>query len=280
MTDIGWHAPPALLTRFAADPSAIDDTTAGSLEAHLVSCPSCRRALNGAAGPALVDASWSAIAERIDAPRQHVVLRLLGSIGVSSALARILAATPSLQAAGLAAIVAVATAAVVASRTAGALGPFLLIAPLAPLAAVAATFAASADPGGEAGVATPLHGVGLVVRRAVAVLAVTFVTLGVAAFALPELGPHAAAWVVPGLALALGAVALGTWVRVEVAVSLLAGGWLLAVSTVWWAGDRGPVADTATFAASGQLTALAIAAAAATLVAVRRDRFATLEAFR
>jgi len=280
MTDIDWHAPPRLLTRFAADPNAIDSTTAASLEAHLVGCAECRRALSAAADPSAVAASWDAIAERIDLPHEHLVLRLLGRVGIDSALVRIVAATPALQAAGLVAIVAVAAAAAVASRTAGAAGPFLLVAPLAPLAAVAAAFAPSADPAGEAGVATPLHGVGLVVRRAVAVLGVTFVTLGVAALALPDLGPRAVAWVLPGLALAVGSVALGTWVRIEAAVSILVAGWMFVVWTVWIAGERGPVVETATFAAAGQLASLAVVAGAAVLVVVRRDRFATLEVFR
>ncbi len=279
MTDDPWHVPPGLLHRFAADPGAIDSTTATSVEAHLVGCASCRTVLEGS-DPALTAASWSAIADRIDRPREHLVVRVLGRVGVSSALARTLAATPALQAAGLAATVAVAAAAALASRSAGALGPFLLVAPLAPLAAVAAAFASSSDPAGEAGIATPLHGVGLVVRRAIAVLGVTFVTLGLAALALPDLGPGAAAWVLPGLALAVGAVALGTWVRIEAAVSILAATWVVVVWAVWLAGDRGAVVDTAAFAAGGQVASLAIAAVAALLVVLRRDRFATLEAFR
>lgn len=278
MTD--WHAPPGLLARFGADPSAVDSTTAASLEAHLVGCTDCRRALGEAADPGLITASWDAIAQRIDVPREHLVLRLLDRMGVSSALARILAATPALQAAFVVTIVAVAAAATVASRTADALGPFLVIAPLAPLATVAVAFASSTDPAGEAGVATPLHGVGLVVRRAAAVLGVTFVTLGVAALALPDLGLRAAAWVLPGLALALGALAMGTWVRVEVAVPVLATAWVTAVWTVWVTGGRGPVVDTSTFAATGQAASLAAAVVAVAVLAARRDRFETLEAFR
>jgi hypothetical protein len=278
MTDIDWHAPPGLLARFAADPNAIDGATAASLEAHLVRCAECRRALGAAVDPSLITASWDAIAARIDVPREHLVLRLLAWVGIDSALARILAATPALQAAGLAAIVVVAAAAAVASRTSD--GPFLLVAPLVPLAAVAAAFASSSDPAGEAGIASPLHGVGLVVRRAVAVLGVTFVTLAVASLTLPDLGPRAASWVLPGLALAVGSLALGTWVRIEVAVSILAASWIVVVWTVWFAGDRGPVVDTATFAVAGQLASLAVAVAAAALVVVRRSRYATLEAFR
>jgi hypothetical protein len=83
------------------------------------------------------------------------------------------------------------------------------------------------------------------------------------------------------LALALGALAVGTWLRVEVAVGVLTGAWLLAVSSVWWLAGRDiPLADSATFSVTGQMTALAAAVAAATIAAARRDHFATLEAFR
>jgi len=103
----------------------------------------------------------------------------------------------------------------------------------------------------------------------------------VAALALPDLGASAAAWVLPALALAAGALALATWLRVEVAVATLGAGWLLAVATAWWvAGREAPVADAATFAVAGQLTALLVAGVGVAVVAARRDRFATLEAFR
>ncbi|MBA2282135.1 MAG: zf-HC2 domain-containing protein [Acidimicrobiia bacterium] len=280
MTHTDWHAPPELLTRYADAPATIDDMTASSIEAHLVACAECRRHLSATADPALAVVSWSAIAERIDQPHPTPVERLLGWVGIESGLARVVAATPGLQAAGVATVVLLAAAAALASRSAGAVGPFLLVAPLAPLAAVAVAFAPAADPAGEAGIATPLHGAGLMVRRAAAVLAVTFTTLGLTALALPDLGPRAAAWVLPGLALALGALALSTWLRVEVAVSALAAAWLTAVWSLYWAaGHAGPVADSATFTAVGQVTSLAVAAVAAALIVVRRDRFATPEGF-
>lgn len=280
MTHTDWHAPPALLARYTDAPATIDDITAASIEAHLVACADCRRHLSANAHPALATASWNAITRRIDQPHATPVERLLGWVGIESGLARVVAATPGLQIAGLALVVVLAAAAALASRSAGAVGPFLLVAPLAPLAAVAVAFAPAADPAGEAGIATPMHGAGLMVRRAVAVLAVTFTTLGLAALALPDLGPRAAAWVLPGLALALGALALSTWLRIEVAVSALAVAWLTTVWSLYWAaGHSGPIVDTAAFAAAGQLTSLTIATAAAALIVIRRDRFATLEAF-
>jgi len=281
MTSTDWHAPPALLARFVNDPAAVDDATASSIEAHLVACTDCRRQLTAAADPAVAATSWATIADRIDRPRPVLLERLLHHLGIGSGIARLLAATPALQLAGLTAVAILAAAAVTLSRATDAEGPFLVLAALAPLAAVAVSFAQAADPAGEAGIATPMHGAGLVVRRAIAILIVSFGLLGVAALAGPDLSPTAAAWVLPALALALGALALGTWLRVEVAVTVLAGGWLLTVWSVWWfAGHDVAVADSATFAASGQSVALAITVVAAAVVAVRRDHFATLEAFR
>ncbi len=274
----GWHVPPALLARFADDPRAVDEITAASIDAHLPACADCRQRLSAAAAPTLAATSWAAVADRIDRPRPTVLERILHRLGFGTGTTRLLAATPALQAAGLAAVAVLAVTAGVLSRTAGADGPFLVLAPLVPLAAVAASFASAADPAGEAGVGTPLHGAGLVLRRASVILAVNLGLLGAAALALPDLGPAAAAWVLPSLALALGALALGTWLRAEVAVATLAGGWLLTVWSLWWlAGHHLGVADSATFAGPGQMAALAAAAAAVTVVIARRDRFATLE---
>jgi hypothetical protein len=281
MTDAHWHVPQALLARVADDSNAVDDITAASIDAHLLACAECRQALTAAAAPALAATSWAAVADRIDQPRTTVLERLLRRLGMGSGTTRLLAATPALQAAGLVAVAVVAVTAGVLSRTAGADGIFLVLAPLVPLGAVAASFASAADPAGEAGVGTPLHGAGLVLRRASAILAVNLGLLGAAALALPDLGPSAAAWVLPALALALGALALGTWMRAEVAVATLASGWLLTVWALWWsAGHDIAVADSATFAATGQVAALAATAAAVVVLVARRDRFATLEVVR
>jgi hypothetical protein len=281
MTDAHWHVPPPLLAGFADDPGAVDDVTAASIDAHLLACADCRQGLTAAAAPVLAAASWAAVADRIDRPRLTMLERLLRRLGIGSGTGRLLAATPALQAAGLVTVAVVAVAAGVLSRTAGADGLFLVLAPLVPLGAVAASFASAADPAGEAGVGTPLHGAGLVLRRAGAILTVNFGLLGAAALVLPDLGPSAAAWVLPALALALGSLALATWLRAEVAVATLAAGWLLTVWSLWWfAGHDIAVADSATFATAGQMAALAGTAAALTVLVARRDRFATLEVVR
>lgn len=281
MTNIDWHAPPDLLARFAHDPAAVDDMSAASVEAHLVVCAACRRQMTAAVSPARVTASWDAIADRIDQPLPTLLERVLRRIGFADSFGRLLAATPALQGAGLLAVCVLAAGAVMLSLIAKAEGPFLVLAPLVPLAAVAASFAPAADPAGEAGVATPMHGAGLVVRRAVAIVGVTFGVFGAAALALPNFGPAAAAWVLPALALTVGTLALGTWLRVEVAVAVLTGAWLAGVWSAWWlAGPDIPLADSAPFSVGGQMTAAVVAVTAATIAATRRGHFATLEAFR
>lgn len=280
MTTTDWHVPDTLLRRFTEDPRGIDDVTASSIEAHVVGCPTCQERMRAVLPASVVADSWEALVDRIDRPRPNLVERLLERIGVSGDIARLLGATPALRIAGLIAVAVLAAAAAVLSRHAGAEGPFLVLAPLAPLGAVAASFAPANDPAGEAGVATPLHGAGLVVRRALAVLLVTFGALGAASLALPDLGLAAAGWVLPSLALALGALGLSTFVRIEVAVGALSGTWLLVVWTLRWFGARGlAYAASPAFSLAGQLTALAVALVAVALLVARRDRFATLEVF-
>ena len=277
-TGPGWHAPRGLLARFAVNPAGTDAVTASSLESHLVACPGCRAVLADAA-PLDVAASWDAVADRIDRPRPSLAERFLERLGLGGGLARVVGATPALQLAGLAAIAGLAIAATVLSRTADAGGPFLVLAPLVPLAAVAATFAPAADPAGETGVATPLHGVGLALRRAAIVVGVTFALLALAALAVPGLSLSSAAWVLPALALALGSLALGTWWRVEVCAGGLAAAWLVATASMRLVeGRHFALADTAVFGPTGQVAALAATLLALAVLAGRFDRYATLEA--
>ena len=99
---------------------------------------------------------------------------MLGRVGFDEAAARLVAATPALRAAWLAAVALVVGVVVVACQAADSDGLFLAIAPLLPLAGVAAVFAPGTEPAGEIGSATPLMGFGLVVRRAELVLVTSF----------------------------------------------------------------------------------------------------------
>ena len=274
----GWHASASSLARFAADPAGLDDASASSIESHLVACAACRSQL-ATVSPLDVTASWEAVADRVDRPRMPLVERLLERIGVGSGLARLVGATPGLWLAGLAAVTILAVAAVVVSNTADAVGPFLVLAPLVALAAVAASFAPAADPAGETGVATPLHGVGLALRRAAVVVTTTFAVLGVAALGVPGLGIESAAWVLPAVALVVGSLALGTWWRIEVCASALAVAWVAITSSLRLTQGRHlALVDTALFSTTSQMAALAAALVAGLVLAARSDCYATLEA--
>ena len=274
-TDDNWHAPAEILERFLSN--AVDPVTAASVEMHLVACTSCRKVLRALSDPHLAEASWDAIADRIDQPQASAVERLARRVGVRDGIARVVAATPALRLAGLTAIALVAVGAASASRVADAEGPFLLLAPIVPLVAVAATFARATDPAGETGLAAPLSGVGLLVRRAVVVLGVTFALLGIAA-PFSAVGSAAAAWVLPALALTFAALAVATWLPVEASVGGLAAVWFAGVLTVRFLTGFGTAfADSAVFTATGQLVALATIAVAGAVLVVRRERFATLE---
>ncbi len=276
-----WHVPAAILARFGSDPAAIDDVTATSVEAHLTACTGCRRQMASTIDPAALSASWDAIADRVDRPQRAPLEWVLDRIGFRSDVVRLVAATPALQGIALLTACVVAGGAAVLSRTADTEGVFLALAPLIPLVMVAASFAPAADPAGEAGISTPVHGIGLVMRRALVVVGLSLIILGAASFALADLGSEAMAWVLPAIALASAALALGTWLRIEIAVGVLGGGWLLALWSAWWlTGPGSTLADTPIFSSIGQLTALVAAVAGLAVVATRRDRFSTMEVFQ
>lgn len=277
-----WHVPPGAMARFAAAPAALDPVWASSVEAHLAACGECRAALADLADPAELARSWAAVADLVDRPRPSPAERALVRLGFGAASARLLAATPVLRATGLAAVAVFAGGAVVASRHAEANGPFLLLAPLLPLLVTALAFVPSADPAGEAGLAAPVSGAGLVLRRAVVLLGVAFTVLGVAAVALPGgEAAGAAAWVLPALALATGALALGTWLPAEVAATGLGFGWCSALVVLRWRAGRGTsFAEVAVFSPVGQTAALALTLVAVALLVARRQLLGTVEVFR
>ena len=277
----GWHVPPTLIDRFTTDPSSVDSASAASLEAHLLACDRCRDAVNKSFGDMALEESWQRVATLIDTPRLSMLERALLRLGVSDSTARLLAGTPSLSLASLGSVVTLAALMVASSRITNSTGGFLVVAPLLPLLAVVAAFASVADPVGEAAVPTPLHGVGLVLRRSVGVLAAVFLVLALADLAIGDLDAPVIAWLLPALALPVGALALGTWLRAEVAATALGLGWIATVLGVRWIdGLSTDFADSTTFAPPGQAFALACLLGSAAVVAVRRDRFQVMEGVR
>ncbi|MGW5180615.1 zf-HC2 domain-containing protein [Streptomyces cyaneofuscatus] len=145
-----------------------------------------------------------------------------GTTGVPPRLSRaarvVWAAGPALRGAWLVALVVVALGAVALSYGAGlgaSVRPLLLVtAPVLPLAGVALSYGLHADPLYEIATSTPSGGLRLLLTRAAAVLAVSVPALTLAGAVLPVEagGPGAAAWLLPGLALTLAALALGSFV--------------------------------------------------------------------
>ncbi|WP_404948778.1 zf-HC2 domain-containing protein [Streptomyces sp. ARC14] len=145
-----------------------------------------------------------------------------GTTGVPPRLSRVArvvwAAGPALRGAWLVPLVVVVLGAVALSYGAGlgaSVRPLLLVtAPVLPLAGVALSYGLHADPLYEIATSTPAGGLRLLLTRAAAVLAVSVPALTLAGAVLPVAagGPGAAAWLLPGLALTLAALALGSFV--------------------------------------------------------------------
>ncbi|MEV6940405.1 zf-HC2 domain-containing protein [Streptomyces sp. NPDC051132] len=149
-------------------------------------------------------------------------------------VARLLwAAGPAVRGAWLPAVLGVALAALGLSYGAGFPGAralLLALAPVLPVAGVAVSYGPHADPLHEVAAATPGGGLRLALTRTVAVLTVSLPLLTLTGLLLPASGaPAAAAWLLPGLALALASLALASVVGCRAAATLTGGGWLCAV---------------------------------------------------
>jgi hypothetical protein len=273
-----WHAAPQLLARFAMEPERLDNVTASSIEAHLVDCDHCRRAVADSVEPSAIALSWNRIVDEVDRPQRSVAERILGWMFPDD-VARVVAATPALRLSWLVAVVAVIAAAVAASRTADDLTPFLAFAPLVPLAGVALSFWPAPDPAGEAALATPMHGAGLVLRRTVIVLATSLVVLLAGTAALPGLEWRAVGWILPAIGLSLVALALSTWLAPLTATVAAAIGWEVAVVMTGIV-DRAPraIADGPLFGPVGQLACALLIPPALVALSVRQLRLSTMEA--
>ncbi|MFJ7325076.1 zf-HC2 domain-containing protein [Streptomyces cyaneofuscatus] len=215
-----------------------------------------------------------------------------GTTGVPPRLSRaarvVWAAGPALRGAWLVALVVVALGAVALSYGAGlgaSVRPLLLVtAPVLPLAGVALSYGLHADPLYEIATSTPSGGLRLLLTRAAAVLAVSVPALTLAGAVLPVAagGPGAAAWLLPGLALTLAALALGSFVGGRRGAAAVGAAWLAFVVAPATAG--GPAGAALMAGAAPYFAGPAVqsgwaagAAACALLLAARRRTFDHLQ---
>ncbi|MGW7420417.1 zf-HC2 domain-containing protein [Streptomyces sp. NPDC054813] len=295
-----WHASDDLTLRYAD--GSLPEADAWSLEKHLEVCTDCATRVSAAV---LETAAGVELAEIRDLILTATATRPKGARGSdmcgSAAWARATPAGPrrpprlhpalwslgpALRGTWLLALLAVVVGAVLLNRAAGyeaARTVLLTLAPVVPVAGVALSYGPHADPLYEITAATPSGGLRLALTRTAAVLAVSLPALTVTGAALPASGaPGAAAWLLPGLALTLGSLALASYVGCRTATAVTGGGWLAAVLVPAVAAHGGPF----TARLAGQLSArfdgtqagwAAAAVACAALLAVRRGAYDHLE---
>ena len=259
---------------------SVTAATAAAIEAHLMSCAGCRAeladvAISADAGLVNQQSVWDGVLESVDRPKRSITERLLGVMRVRPDTAKLLATTPALRLAWLAAVVFVAAFAVAAARMEED-GPWLLlvIAPLLPVAGVATAYGPALDPTYEIGLAAPVSGLRLTLLRTLAVIATTLPLLAVAALVAPGSGWVVFGWVLPSFALVAITLALSTAISPERAGVVVGVGWLVAVVVLIDRDRAGDFVDKSLILhSSGQTTVAVVAAIGAAIVATRKTCF-------
>ena len=268
-----WHAAPELLDSYAT--GALGRTQAASVEAHLVTCVSCRSAMT--AVPERLEHNLTAITARVDQPQRPRLERFLERIGVPEHIVRALAVTPSERGAwltGVAAALLVAAVAELFTESDRTLFVLLVAAPLLPLVGVTWAVTFRGDPLRELVMAAPTPGFKLFLIRALAVLIPTIVVAAAASVLVPGQGWAPVLWLLPSFGLAATTLALGTWFPIRVVAWTLGAAWTAAaIIAVRGAPNADPVGSFVAFRPVGQLILLALSVAAIAVVTVRRDSF-------
>jgi hypothetical protein len=252
---------------------------AASVEQHLLVCEACRNAVTAAAPVDFVRNSWTRVADVIDRPPRRVVASVVDRL-LPDPYARPVSATLSLQWAWLASTIALAGVAASFSRVAETDRLFLSIAPLVAVAIVVATFLPAGEPGGEASHATPVFGLGLILRRLVASLVPALIVLGLLAMLVVDLDVDSLGWLLPTLGLVSVTLALSTFVAVPVAAGSASTVWVAAVVLTapgnrFAAFDRW--SDIDVFDQRSQIVAVLSTAVAVLVISLRREHIATPE---
>jgi hypothetical protein len=260
-----WHLDRDLADRYTDGRAR--GALAASVEQHLLGCAECRALLHP--DRPRLDAVWAGVVDRVEAPPVGIVERLLRTLGISGATARLVAATPTLRSAwvvGVCVVLALALAAAHASPRGTVV--FVAMAPVLPLAGVALAFNPRTDPFLELAAASPYSLVRLLVARTAFVVATTLLPAAVLTPLLPGDRWLTVAWLLPGLAMSSVVLALARRVEPFVSALVLAGGWLALCS---WHLARGtsPLVEHTTLVQL--VSALAFLAAAARLVRHRDD---------
>jgi hypothetical protein len=212
------HVPAPVLRAYATDPVAVPDAVAWTVEAHLEICAECRARLAAAVPPSTGDllARVRSNLEPELAARTSARWRLGTGWFAPVLLPRVLVTVGVLASALGLDLLDAALRDDLPSLV-------LLVAPAAPLAGVAAAWSRAWDPMYELTASSPRASLDLVLRRTLVALLLVLPVLAVAGWVA---GASPAVWLLPGLALTAGALALGPHVGLERAALLLGGAWV------------------------------------------------------
>lgn len=268
-----WHADSAALVAYSA--GRLHNSAAASVEAHLMTCGECRRALGERADQQRLATGWASIARSVDEPRRSVFERAMTRLGISETTSRLIALSPSVRLPWISAVVIVLAGTVVASHSNladKAVYAFLVAAPLLPLVGIALSFG-RADPVRELTMAAPTSKLELLLARAATVLLVTTVICALATVAFGREDWALVTWLFPALGLTAGVLALSTWIPTEWAAGGLSALWVTgAIVSVRGASlHAGLVERFVAFQPQGQVACLALTVIGLAVVQIRRD---------
>lgn len=203
-----WHVDTGTAQAYAA--GSLPDPDCWSLETHVLTCTRCARTVS-------------------DAARDPVLSRVRANVLLQTQPARAgrggvrLTVTPALRPLWLLGAVGVVLATLALDAVDATRLPLvLLVAPLLPLAGIAVGSSPRLDRGAELVVSTPMSVLRLLLLRSAAVLTVCLPLLLLLSVLT---GSGVVGWLLPAGALVALALALSTWLRVEVATGCAAALW-------------------------------------------------------
>lgn len=210
----GWHVSAHTAQAYAA--GNLPDPDCWSLETHVPTCARCARAVSDAAqDPVLSRVRANVLRQARPAARPAVAVHRRSGVRLT--------VTPALRPLWLlGAVGAVLATLLLDAIDATQLPLVLLVAPLLPLAGIAVGSSPRLDRGAELMVSTPMPALRLLLLRSAAVLTVSLPLL----LLLSALtGSGVVGWLLPAGALVAVALALSTWLRVEMATGCAAMVW-------------------------------------------------------
>jgi hypothetical protein len=226
-----WHPADAVLQEYVD--GGLPGLSASSVEAHLLTCATCRHGVREAVPTQRLARLRETIDDRLDQAQRPRLERLLVRLGVTEVDARALLAAPNLRLAfWLAVAGAVLLGLLVANDTRHPDAVFLLLAPLLPLAATAVAYAPALDPAYELCAVTPARTARLLLARSLAVCTASLVGLTALGLALPSEQVTAVVWLLPAAALTLVVLLLAPRLEILPAAALVGGSWLVLVASL------------------------------------------------